>query len=267
MMAAMETKYLDGERGRLAWDEHGEGPVVIVAHGMARSRRADRQYPPLWDDMAESGFRVVSYDAHGHGESSSRAVEHDFRWPQLAHDLLALADAVSPSEPVYAVGTSMGTGTIVHALTQRPERFRSVTLAAPPTAWSTRPAQARVYRTIASDVATKTETEFHQEWVSGPRAPIFTEAPPSIVPHVAFDLIATMMHGCANSDLPAPELVAQITVPALILAWATDPAHPLSTAQELARLMPHATMRVAETLEAISAWPAQAAQFFGRVAS
>lgn len=259
----MHTQYVDVPHARLAYDEHGEGPTVIVAHGMVRSREIDRRASiSAWDSLADHGFRVVAYDARAHGESTGRPVDDDYRWQQLADDLLTLADAVSPNEPVHAVGTSMGTGTILHALTQRPERFRSVALSAPPTAWNTRRPQGRLYASTATRAEQMTSAQFTLAWMSGKPAPIFTGTAIAQPPSVAIDLVPAVFRGCALSDVPTDEALTGIDTPALVLAWATDPAHPLSTAQRLAELLPHASSSTAHDVDAIRRWPGQAAAFF-----
>jgi hypothetical protein len=52
-----------------------------------------------------------------------------------------------------------------------------------------------------------------------------------------------------------------LTHPTLILAWATDNGHPLSTAEQLAALLPEAELRVANTAADIRGWGALAAAF------
>jgi hypothetical protein len=50
----------------------------------------------------------------------------------------------------------------------------------------------------------------------------------------------------------------------LILAWDTDPSHPVSTAETLAALLPHAELQVARTSAEVRGWGARAAAFLGR---
>jgi hypothetical protein len=50
-------------------------------------------------------------------------------------------------------------------------------------------------------------------------------------------------------------------MPALVLAWPSDPAHPLATARRLAQLLPGAELHEGPTLEAVRAWPARIAAF------
>lgn len=259
----MHTRHLDVDGARLGYDEHGDGPVVIVAHGLARSRAVERRVGlSRWDELEAAGFRVVSYDARGHGGSTGRAVPEDYRWAALAEDLLALADAVSPDAPVHAIGTSMGTATIVHALTRRPERLRSVTLTAPPTAWETRRAQGRLYSANAAAAESMTAEEFAAEWTAGAPPQIFAGLDVSPRPDVAIELMPSLLRGCALTDMPADDAISAIPVPTLILPWATDPGHPLSTAERLAALIPHAECEAAEDVETVRGWPSRAARFF-----
>jgi pimeloyl-ACP methyl ester carboxylesterase len=55
--------------------------------------------------------------------------------------------------------------------------------------------------------------------------------------------------------------VAAIANPALILAWDTDPGHPVSTAERLHELLPVSELHVATTLDAVREWPERIAGF------
>ena len=50
--------------------------------------------------------------------------------------------------------------------------------------------------------------------------------------------LATLFRGAAGADLPAPDQIAALDIPTLILAWTGDPGHPASTAERLAELLP-----------------------------
>ncbi|UJP09837.1 alpha/beta hydrolase [Microbacterium sp. KUDC0406] len=259
----MGTRFFDVGTAQLAFDAHGEGPVVLVAHGLTMSRAADREQGLTpWDGLAKKGFRVVAYDARGHGETAGREVPDDYRWDSLATDLLALAEAVSPDEPVHAIGSSMGTATILHALTRRPERFRSVALTAPPTAWETRGVQQRMYEMTAAAAETMTLEDFVTASAAAPAPEIFAETWTPGPPSIDMAVLPSVFRGAGVSDLPDPAEVARIEVPALLLPWATDPGHPLSTAERLAELMPRAELEVAGDIATIRSWPDRVAEFF-----
>ncbi|MFE6734870.1 alpha/beta fold hydrolase [Microbacterium sp. NPDC057650] len=259
----MGTRFFNAGSVLLAFDVHGEGPVVIVAHGLTMSRAADREQGLTpWERLAKQGFQVISYDARGHGETAGRAEPDDYRWDNLATDLLALADAISPDAPVHAIGSSMGTATILHALVRRPERFRSVALTAPPTAWETRQLQQRAYAATAAAAETMTLDDFVAASAAAPVPEIFAERWNPGPPSIDMAVLPSVFRGAGASDLPDAADIARIETPTLILPWATDPGHPLSTAERLAELMPHTELEVAEDIPTIKAWPDRVAEFF-----
>jgi pimeloyl-ACP methyl ester carboxylesterase len=73
-------------------------------------------------------------------------------------------------------------------------------------------------------------------------------------PAVAEELLPSVLRGAAASDLPDPEAVRAVTAPTLLLAWETDPGHPVSTAERLAELLPHAELHVARQLADLGGW-------------
>ncbi|MFG1609673.1 alpha/beta fold hydrolase [Actinoplanes sp. NPDC049265] len=252
--------FVDVNGARLAYSDEGSGPIVINAHGLTQSRANDRAAGLVdWSALPAAGYRLISYDARGHGESTGIADPAVYRWDNLADDLLALIDHVSPGEPVHAFGVSMGTATILTALTRSAGHFRSVTLGAPPTAWETRAAQSALY----AQFATMTPADFASAFAEAPAPPIFAGSDFVVRPDVRPELLSAVLGGAGDSDLPAPSLLAGVDVPALILSWATDPGHPVSTGERLAELLPHSTFHVSETMADVKTWAARAATFFG----
>jgi alpha-beta hydrolase superfamily lysophospholipase len=69
------TEYLEIEDGRIAYDVDGEGPLVVLAHGMGDGREAYRHLAPA---IVAAGYRVVRADLRGHGESSIGW--HSYTW-------------------------------------------------------------------------------------------------------------------------------------------------------------------------------------------
>lgn len=243
----------------IAWSFSDEsGHPVVQLHGLTSSRSRDRV---LDLDLGRglSGTRLLRYDARGHGHSTGRREPEDYRWPALAEDLLRLLDYWFPGEAVHGVGPSMGAATLLHAAVRDPDRFSGFTLLLPPTAWDTRTAQAGDYRRLARFIEDHGVERFVAASRSMPRPPA-TVGRPDTVPHVSGDLLPSVYRGAAMSDLPTREQVAGIAVPTTVLAWADDPAHPLSTARALVELMPRATLQVASTPQDVSRWPAVLAE-------
>ena len=132
---------------RIAYDDEGSGPLVVRLHGLTGSRAADvatGAFDP--GPLIRAGRRVVRYDARGHGRSGGEKAESEYAWPDLARDLLGLLDVLGVDDAVSGIGSSMGTATLLHAVTLAPDRFDRLVLTCPPTAWAARAAQAGVYR-------------------------------------------------------------------------------------------------------------------------
>lgn len=257
------TRTLDLGEVVLAYEETGRGCPVVYAHGLSSSRAGDPAYTLNdWSPLVASGHRLIRYDARGHGESSGRPEAADYTWPHLAGDLLAVLDRVAGPGPADAMGASMGCGTLLHAALARPERFGRLVLIIPPTAWESRRAVARASREIA-DLAERRGLQFVLEATKDlPPPPIHAEhggaLPPPAIPE---RLYPHVMRGAADCDLPDPESLRALTHPALILAWAGDPGHPLSTAEALRDLMPNSRLHVSAGYRDVRTWGERAAEF------
>lgn len=207
-------------------------------------------------------MRVVRYDARGHGRSPVSFDPDAYRWPALAEDLFALAD-VSGLDRFVAGGASMGCATALHAAVQAPERIEGLLLVIPPTAWSTRPGQARLYRAGARMIDAVGLRPFALLARAVPKPAVLRHRP--VVPDDLADrdraVVAAILRGAAVSDLPATAELARLDVPALVLAWAGDPTHPLSTGEALASCLPRATLDVAREPEDLDRWPALVCRF------
>lgn len=239
----------------------GSGPPFVWAHGLTSSRANEDAGGLLdWSPVAAAGRELIRYDAAGHGLAGGPADASAYEWSQLADDLLGLVDELG-LEQVSAGGASMGCATVLHAAVRSPERFDRLVLACPPTAWETRPAQSASYELVAAFVEERGIAAFTRSARAMPRPPIFAEAPELLPADITEALFPHVFRGAAASDLPAPDDVERITQPTLLLAWATDPGHPVSTAERLAELLPDAELQVATTLDHIRAWPELAADF------
>lgn len=229
------------------------GPLVVELHGLTSSRARDAL---LGLDLGRAlrGHRLLAYDARGHGRSSGTPSPAAYRWDRLAEDLIALLDHVAPGEPVHGVGQSMGVGTLLHAAVRAPERFSSLTLVSPPTAWDTRRAQAAAYRASADLVEAGGLAAFIAAGRDSDTPPALADAPET-EPSVSEELLPAAFRGAAESDFPDPAAIAGIMAPTLILAWAGDPTHPTSTARALHALIRGSALTVARTPYGIMAWP------------
>lgn len=247
----------------LATRENGAGVPFLWGHGLLGSM-AQEDAVGLFS-WRHVGARVVRFDARGHGESAPSYDPAELRWPALARDMLALADTLGPG-PVFLGGVSMGCATALHAAVALPERIAGLVLVAPPTAWATRPRQARFYRFASSLVGWFGLAPFRllaSIPAAGRGSPVAALQSALLDQLARADAraVAATLRGAAESDLPEPELLRSVRAPALILAWRNDPVHPISTAKRLQKLLPEAELSVASNIEEIRSWPERVARF------
>jgi len=234
--------------------EGGEGPALIWTHGLLHPIALEELTPlrELLDGV--EGRRVVRYDARGHGESAPGGTDAANRWDQLGADLLELAGALG-IERFVAACASMGVAAALYAALLAPQRIAALLLLIPPTAWESRPAQVGLYRAMAQildERGNEALAEVVDETLrTQPVAPGFEPAQEALLDALRrWDPTALghVLRGAADSDLPDWERLAEIGVPALIVAVRDDPGHPLATAEELAERMPFAQLRVVASL-------------------
>lgn len=246
---------------RISYEVAGDGPAVIWGHGLSMDRVSDAEMALV--DWSRVGARVVRYDARGHGRSESTPDLSGYGWDELARDQLALADALGIGSYV-AAGASMGCGTALHAAVMAPHRVRAAILVIPPTAWETRAAQASQWEAASSViaaegiepfVAARAALELPEPYRHDPDHRRSQQA--AAVRRWEPARLARVVRGAATADFPARADVAALSMPVLILAWRGDAVHPVSSAEELAGLLPHAQVHVASTWGEVEGWTAR----------
>jgi non-heme chloroperoxidase len=92
------------------YEDHGAGQPVVLIHGYPLSGRGwDKQVPAL----LAAGYRVITYDRRGFGQSSQPTAGYDY--DTFAADLSALLEHLDLRDAVLA-GHSMGTGEVTRYL-------------------------------------------------------------------------------------------------------------------------------------------------------
>jgi pimeloyl-ACP methyl ester carboxylesterase len=121
----MTSKYLPQENGRIAYDDCGEGPLVICIPSMGDVRGEFRFLAP---QLLSAGYRAVSIDVRGHGETSTDW--NDYSVAAIGKDLISLIRELH-SGPAILVGTSMAAGASVWAAAEAPDLVRGMILVGP----------------------------------------------------------------------------------------------------------------------------------------
>ena len=110
--AEFEPRPLEVTTGdvRLAGEEVGEGPPIVLLHGLTATRRYVLHGSLT---LARRGYRLISYDARGHGESSPAPDDEGYSYEDLTRDLAAVLSDRCPGERAVLCGHSMGCHTAV----------------------------------------------------------------------------------------------------------------------------------------------------------
>lgn len=124
----MATKYLDVPGGRLAYDDTGgTGQLVVCVPGIGDVRALYRFLRP---GLVEAGYRVVTLDLRGHGESTAGWPEYTV--PAVGADILAVVGQVGAG-PAVVVGESMAAAAGIWAAAEAPDQVAALLLTGPAT--------------------------------------------------------------------------------------------------------------------------------------
>jgi pimeloyl-ACP methyl ester carboxylesterase len=120
------TQFLKLPGGKIAYDDTGgAGPLVICVPGLGDMRQ---QYRFLAPKLAAAGFRVVTMDLPGQGESS-------VDWPAyspaiVGADIVAMVRHLAASK-AFIVGNSLAGGSAVWAAAEIPDQIAGIVLIDP----------------------------------------------------------------------------------------------------------------------------------------
>jgi pimeloyl-ACP methyl ester carboxylesterase len=118
----MKHSHIGANGLRLHTVEVGEGPAVLFCHGFPDTWRGWRSQ---MEAIAAQGFRAISLDMRGYGESSAPEDPLAYTPLHTVGDLVALLDTLAlPS--VTIVGHDFGATVAWNAAMMRPDRFRAV---------------------------------------------------------------------------------------------------------------------------------------------
>ena len=122
----LETRFLAVDGGQIAYDDSGgNGPLILAIPGMGDLRSEYRLLRPA---LQKAGYRVITMDVRGHGESSARW--EDYSAHAVGRDALALIEHLKVSSAVI-LGNSFAAGSALWAAHDSPARVSGVVLLGP----------------------------------------------------------------------------------------------------------------------------------------
>ncbi|MFI5008729.1 MAG: alpha/beta fold hydrolase [Solirubrobacterales bacterium] len=239
---------IDARGVRLSGEEAGEGPPVVLLHGLTATRR----YVVMGSRTLErSGYRTIAYDARGHGRSSPAPNPGAYDYAQLADDLETVLDELEVERAVLA-GASMGAHTALRFALLHPERVAGVGLVTP--AFDPRAHDSTAYNALAEGLRTEGVEGFVRAYDFSSVPPAWRETVEKVVrqrlslhehPEAVADAMEVMPRSRPFEDMRE---LARIAVPTVVVASRdeVDPGHPLALAEDYARSIPGAKLRVEE---------------------
>jgi pimeloyl-ACP methyl ester carboxylesterase len=244
----------------LAAEEAGEGPAIVLLHGLTATRR----YVVMGSRILErSGHRVIAYDARGHGRSSPASASSSYQYPQLTEDLLSVLDHLEVQRALIA-GASMGAHTATALALSHPRRVAALCLITPAydpqastdhSAFVGWDALARGIRTggVQGFLDAYDLDAVPQKWRGTVEQVIRQRLALHEHPLAVADALEVVPRSRPFEDLRELE---SIEVPTVVVASRdeADPGHPLAVADAYARTIPDARLVLEEVGHSPIAW-------------
>ncbi len=150
-MASGAEPFEAGPAPLLRGEAEGEGPPVVLCHGITATRRYVLHGSRA---LARAGYRVITYDARGHGESEPAPVGEGYGYPQLIDDLERVVVAQVGEERFFLGGHSMGAHTAVGYALRHPERLLGLAAIGPTYLGATEPESLAYWDGLAAALET-----------------------------------------------------------------------------------------------------------------
>ena len=107
---------------------HGEGPAVVLLHGICSSGRDWRKFIPA---LTRAGYQAITIDLLGHGDSAKPLDTRLYTTECAYAALVACIDALDLSEPFHLVGHSLGGYMSLRYALDHPQRLGKMVLINP----------------------------------------------------------------------------------------------------------------------------------------
>ncbi|MEV7096549.1 3-oxoadipate enol-lactonase [Amycolatopsis sp. NPDC051045] len=217
-----------------------DGPVVVFGGSLGSDLR---MWEPQVAPLVERGFRVVRYDARGHG--ASPVPPGPYELGDLGADVLALLDELGVAR-AHLVGLSLGGMTGMWLGVHAPDRIASLVLCCtsaklgPPSMWAERA------RTVRAEGTAAVAGAGVSRWLT----PGYIERHPDRAEFLRAMIAAVPAEGyaaCCGVIERMDQLgtLPKISAPTLVIAGADDPAtSPDEHARPIAEGIPGARLEV-----------------------
>lgn len=227
----------------IGYDDAGSGAPLVLVHGHPFDRSMWR---PQVERFAGSGWRVITPDLRGYGEST--VVPGKTTMGTFARDVAALLDALGVGGAVLG-GLSMGGQVVMEFFRLFPGRVRGLLLA------DTSPlAETKAGRKDRNDTADRLLRDgmaaYADEVLPKMVAPGTIRTLPTVAHHVRAMMRATPAEGAAAALRGRAErsdyvdVLRLVDVPALVVVGREDEYTPVDDNRRMYEFIPNATLKV-----------------------
>jgi pimeloyl-ACP methyl ester carboxylesterase len=229
----------------MAYDDAGDGPVVILIHGFPLNRQ---MWQPQLLPLANAGFRVIAPDLRGFGQSDAPA--DGYSMDGFCDDLIALMNSLRIENGVVC-GMSMGGYILLDMLERHPDRVRAAAFIATKSAADDEVGRAR--RTaMAAEAETLGANPIIKIFAELLFAPETMHSKPELIAKVTSWMRDTNPRALAGGLLGMRDrkdytpLLRQVQQPTLILAGAEDRAASPNAVEVFTTNLPRCESRIIE---------------------
>jgi 3-oxoadipate enol-lactonase len=248
-----------GPAGGLSGEFEGEGPPIVLLHGLTAVRRyvvhGSRVLP-------RRGFRAISYDARGHGESDPAPADTGYGFEELSADLAAVLGAQVGDRRCVLAGHSMGAHTLTARALAEPDRVAALVVIGPVYLGNPTSDETLAYWDALADGLERDGVEGFIAAYDRGLDPAWRETLLRITRerlslHRHPEAVARALREVPRSD-PFADLAELefLELPALVVASHddADPGHPYAVAEAWAQRLPQATLISEQPGESPLAW-------------
>jgi pimeloyl-ACP methyl ester carboxylesterase len=260
MAAGAPAPFTVGPEPALRGETAGEGPPVVLCHGITATRR----YVVHGSRALErAGHRVTAYDARGHGESDPSPATEDYGYPRLVADLARVVSAEVGEGRFVLAGHSMGAHTAVAYALAHPERLAGLVVIGPVYAGEIAAATLEYWDGLSAALAGGGVDGFvsyigaNQGIDPAWREPVLRFTRERMLLHRHPEALVRALREVPRSRPFADlEYLKALEVPALVVASHddADPGHPHSVAAAYARALPRTRLISEAEGESPLAW-------------
>ena len=236
--------YFDHDNVRFHYSDTGTGKPFVFLHGLGGNMSS-----PLGVFSQKEGFRVISMDFRGHGDSHYSGPPEVYQIARFADDVLALMDFLQLQKVIIG-GISLGSAVSLNLATRFPDRFLRFVLVRPAWIHQSFPSNLDLIVEIGQLIKTHGVDRGKEIFLN----------------NKDFQTIQENNYGCAFSilgqferpqattsyealiELPRSipfetwEMIQKIPQPALVIVNEDDPLHPWEMGVEIASHLPNAQL-------------------------